>query len=179
MNTLYLISGDLAAGKSTLAHALADELKVPCFIKDDMKEIVCDIVGFNNREENRKNSKAAVALMIYSFGQLAKQGQDVILEANFRDDELNQIFDIVNNNGYVVKKIMLYGDPKVLYQRFLERLPYRHKAHTTQHLEESYDKYEKVLLDFREFCGDDFIKIDTTNLVLEQTLEFVLNAINK
>lgn len=174
MKTLYLISGDLAAGKSTLALNMADKLKVPCFIKDDMKEIACDIIGFNNREENRKNSKASVALMIYSFNQLAKQGVDAILEANFRDDELSQIYDIVNKNDYTVKKIMLYGDPKILYQRFLDRLPNRHEAHKTLHLDESFEKYEKVLLDFRQYCGDDFLKVDSVKLGIEETLNYVL-----
>ena len=145
MKTLYLISGDLAAGKSTLAENLANTIKVPCLLKDDMKALTCDIIGFSNREENKKNSKASVALMIYCFNQLAKQSNDIILEANFREDELEEINKIVDKYNYDVKKIMLYGDPKILYERFLERLPYRHKAHTTLHLEESFEKYEKVI----------------------------------
>lgn len=177
MKTLYLISGDLAAGKSTLAENLSNELKVPCLIKDDMKALCCDIIGFKNREENKQNSIASVALMIYTFNQLAKQGQDIILEANFREDELAKIQEIVDKYDYSVKKIMLYGDTKELYKRFLERLPYRHEAHKTMHLEESFEKYENVLLEFRKYCKDDFIKIDSTKLNEQETLQAVLKQI--
>ena len=72
------------------------------FKEDDMKEIACDYIGFSNREENRKISAASVAEMIYCFNQLALVDNDLILEANFRKEEIDQILSIAEENGYVV-----------------------------------------------------------------------------
>ena len=177
MKRLIIISGDLAAGKSTLANNLSNSLNIPCFIKDNVKELACDIIGFQNRDENKLISKASVAMMIYSFSQLAKTGYDAILEANFRENELKDILDIANNYSYKTAKIMLYGDLEILYHRFLERLPYRNPAHKSLHLDNSFSDYEKVNLDFRNYCTKDFIKIDSTKLneleILNESIKIV------
>ena len=98
MAKLIIITGDLAAGKSTVASSLSLKLKTPCLIKDDVKEIGCDIIGFSNREENRAISKAAVSLMIYFFKQVAKTRNDLILEGNFRAEELDELLSKINDN---------------------------------------------------------------------------------
>ena len=46
MQRLIIITGDLATGKSTLASALSDELRIPFITKDRLKEIACDILVF-------------------------------------------------------------------------------------------------------------------------------------
>ena len=91
MRKLIIITGDLAAGKSTLANSLSAELQIPCLIKDTLKEIACDAIGYETREENRELSISAVNSMIYVFNQTAKVGGDLILEANFRSEEIEDI----------------------------------------------------------------------------------------
>ena len=141
MNNLILITGDLAAGKSTLANSLSMELKIPCLIKDTLKEIACDAIGYETREENRNLSIAAVNSMIYVFNQTAKVNGDIILEANFRKEELEDIEDIVNEYNYNVLLINLTGDVNLLYQRFLDRLSHRHIAHMSLHLDNFLDSF--------------------------------------
>src|SRR5690606_8718977 len=122
---------------STLASALSEQLRIPFIIKDNLKEIVCDIFGFHNRQENRLLSEAAVNSMIYFFDQIAKVGQDLIVEANFRSPELARIKAIAEQNAYQVVLILLTGDIRLLYQRFLDRLPARHIAHRVDSIEHS------------------------------------------
>ncbi len=50
--------GHLASLKSTIAKRLSNELNILCFCKDDVKEVLGDTIGFSNREENLKLSKA-------------------------------------------------------------------------------------------------------------------------
>ena len=57
MRNIILILGDLASGKSTLADSLSAKLNYICLKKDTFKENISDVIGFNNREENKKISK--------------------------------------------------------------------------------------------------------------------------
>lgn len=149
MNKLIVITGDLAAGKSTLAASLSEELKIPYIIKDALKEIVCDEIGFANREENRRLSKVATSDMIYFFKQSALAGADLILEANFRHQELVDIEFIAEQSSYQVLLIVLTGDIELLYQRFLDRLPTRHIAHRSMNLDLSLDKFAAYIEELR------------------------------
>lgn len=150
MKNLIIISGDLAAGKSTLADNLSDKYGIVSIKKDDLKEIICDEIGFTTREENRALSKTAVNAMIYILNKSAVVGNDLILEANFRTSELKDIKEIVDFYHYTPLLIVLYGDEEILYKRFLSRLPYRHEAHKSNHLEESLDKYKEYIHTLRE-----------------------------
>ena len=149
MSRLILINGDLAAGKSSLADALSLSLSIPCFKKDPIKERFCDMYGYSNREENRKLSVMAVNYMIDAFERFASLNSDVILEANFRNDELSRIKEIADKYKVDVISLILRGDIDILYERFLKRLPTRHKAHMSLHLDESVEVFEKYINELR------------------------------
>jgi adenylylsulfate kinase-like enzyme len=76
MQKLILITGDLAAGKSTLAKKLSEKLNTLCFTKDVLKEILSDDIGFSNRQENKKLSIASISVMNHIFYQYAFLKQD-------------------------------------------------------------------------------------------------------
>ena len=141
MKKVVLITGDLAAGKSTLADNLSKALNFTCIKKDCVKEIICDSVGFSTREENKRISVAAVNSMIHFLEQILKVGGEIILEANFRLQEINRIQDIVRQYNGSLFIIYLTGEPKILYKRFLARAPNRHKAHLSMGLDKDYDKF--------------------------------------
>lgn len=178
MRNLIIITGDLASGKSTLANALSYELNIPCLIKDDLKEIACDAIGYSNREENRNLSISAVNSMIYFFKQTAKVDKDLILEANFRNEEIAAIKEIVDEYDYRVLLIKLTGDINLLYQRFLDRLPTRHIAHKSMRLDDSIDKFAYYIDSIRKEdviypCFDiDMSELDEDEVV-EKTLEII------
>jgi tRNA A37 threonylcarbamoyladenosine biosynthesis protein TsaE len=48
---IIIITGDLAAMKSTLAKKIGRDLNIVCLIKDHIKEILGDTIGYQNREE--------------------------------------------------------------------------------------------------------------------------------
>ena len=64
MKRLIIITGDLAAGKSTLADLLSSKLEMLAIKKDVIKEKLCDVFDYKDREENKKLSVAAVREMI-------------------------------------------------------------------------------------------------------------------
>ena len=63
MRKLLLITGDLACGKSTFAKALSKRYDTNLYFKDALKELLGDVIGFTNREENLKLSRGAVEVM--------------------------------------------------------------------------------------------------------------------
>ena len=180
MSKLILISGDLASGKSSLADSLSLRLNIPCFKKDEIKEHYVDKYGFKNREENRALSVKAVQFMIDALKRFLANNQDIILEANFRQHELDEIDNIVKEHNCDVDFIILRGQLDVLYERFLERLPNRHIAHKSIHLEESLEKFSEYVLEQRT-ANPPFIPfiIDTTKLSNEEVFLKVLNYLKK
>lgn len=126
-----LVSGIPAAGKSTMAEALSERLKLPVVSKDTIKELLFDNVGFQSRAEKVKLGIASMEIMYYVAGQLMKTGQPFILENNFEYSSENGMKSLLEKYQYSALTIILTGDYKVIYQRFLEResSPDRHRGH--------------------------------------------------
>lgn len=180
MANLILIAGDLAAGKSTLANSLSEALNIVYLTKDSLKEIACDAIGYETREENRQLSIAATDSMIYFFNQCALVNESLILEANFREDEISRIKEIADEHNYQVLLIVLTGDINLLYQRFIDRLVDRHIAHRSLHLDYSIDRFASYINEIRnqEFPYPAFT-IDMTNLDEDEVVEKALIYIHQ
>ena len=88
MKKLIIITGDLATGKSHLARLLSKRYGIKMYCKDTVKERLCEKYDYSEREQNKKLSRLAVSLMTYGLFRLRKSGEDLIMEANFRTDEL-------------------------------------------------------------------------------------------
>lgn len=137
MQKLLLITGDIAAGKSTFSQILARRYRVAVFQKDTIKEILGDHIGFRNREENKMLSDTTIELMCHVFSRIASTGNSVILEANFHENELKKLHSIAEENCYEVSTLVLRGDPEVLYHRYMHRMneENRHPVHLSTTLD--------------------------------------------
>lgn len=126
-----LVTGIPAAGKSTMAEAISERLKLPVISKDAVKELLFDNVGFQSREEKVNLGIASMEIVYHVAGQLMKTGQSFILENNFEYSSEHGIKKLLKKYHYSVLTITLTGDYKVIYQRFLEResSPDRHRGH--------------------------------------------------
>lgn len=178
-----LVTGIPAAGKSTMAEALSERLKIPVISKDTIKELLFDNVGFQSRAEKVKLGIASMEIMYYAAGQLMKAGQPFILENNFEYSSEQGMKNLLEKYQYSALTITLTGDYKVIYQRFLEResSPDRHRGHvvndcypekkennpkTLKAKTISYENYVRGIEQrgFDAFCVDGRqIKVDTTD----------------
>lgn len=131
MKKLLLVMGDLATGKSTFASQLSQRYDTPLFVKDSIKEILGDTIGFSNRAENLKLSRATGELMCFMFSQFAERNKDLILESNFRIGELEKLHKIAAEHDCQVLTLVLQGDPQILHKRYLNRMHHenRHPVH--------------------------------------------------
>ncbi len=144
MKKLLLVTGDIAAGKTTFSQILSKRYQVAVFQKDTIKEFLGDCIGFRNREENKALSNATIKIMYHIFSRIAVTGSALILEANFHESELSQLHLIARENGYEVLTLVLRGDADILYQRYLHRMKEenRHPVHlsTTIDVKEDFVK---------------------------------------
>lgn len=126
-----LVTGIPAAGKSTMAEMMAEQLKLPVISKDAVKELLFDNVGFRSREEKVNLGIASMEIMYYVAGQLMSAGQPFIMENNFEYSSQHGIQNLLDKYQYPALTIALTGDYKVIYQRYLEResSPDRHRGH--------------------------------------------------
>jgi predicted kinase len=72
-----------ASGKTTVARALADELRVPLVTKDGIKERLYDELGTGDIAWSRQLGGAAYALLFEFCRELLAAGLSVAAEANF------------------------------------------------------------------------------------------------
>ena len=179
MKKLILITGDLATGKSTLAKKLSQNLKIMSFTKDVLKEVLSDVIGFSNRQENKKLSIASVDIMKHIFTQYAFLEQDLILEANFHKEEIENLQNLANQHGYKVIILYLQGEADYLFERFTNRIKNenRHPTHCTSDIIEK-ENFTKYLLANREELKDfdyKLIKIQGENYseVFENAVKFI------
>ena len=156
---LLLITGDIAAGKSTFANILSQRYNTNVFFKDSIKEVLGDTIGFSNREENKKLSNASMELMFFIFSEFAKLGKGMILESNFHRAELERLQKMAQDNGYDVLTIALFGDVEVLHARYLNRMTNENRH--SVHLSTTIDKFE----DFKK-CSDYLKRIDIPGKVI-------------
>lgn len=145
MGKLVLVTGDLAAGKSTFADILSKRYDTCVFYKDTIKEVLGDTIGFADRKENLKLSGATVELMFHIFSEFAGLNKDLILEANFHKAELERLYEIAFKYDYEVLVLVLRGDINILHKRYLDRIHSgnRHPVHlsTTLDIFDDFKKY--------------------------------------
>ena len=178
-----LVAGIPAAGKSTIAEAIAEKLNLPVLSKDSIKELLFDTVGFQSRKEKAALGTASMEIMYYAAGQLMKTGQPFILENNFEYSSEYGIKTLLTKYQYSAMTITLTGNYKIIYQRFLERdaSPSRHRghvvndcypekrAHRPDEIKAASISYENYVQGIKQRGFDDFsvdgkrIKIDTTD----------------
>ncbi len=126
-----LVTGIPAAGKSTLAKAVARSLGIPIISKDGLKELLFDHVGFRSREEKVKLGIASMEIMYAVAGQLMEAGQPFLLENNFEYSSTEGLQALLERYRYPVLTLHLTGDYRAIHQRFLAReaSPDRHRGH--------------------------------------------------
>jgi predicted kinase len=161
MARVIVISGPPAAGKSTLAVRLSEELALPILAKDDLKESLFDSLGYSDRAHSIKIGKAAFELQFQLASQLVRNHVSFILETAFYYDSSAMIAEVLS--GADVTQVWCSADTEVLIERAKTRP--RHPGHV--------DWNSEIEQEFRSKIGNEtynpldiggtLISIDTSN----------------
>jgi predicted kinase len=118
-----VVSGPPASGKSTLAPALAGELRLPLFAKDTIKDALMSVLPVPDVDASRQLGRAAVAALL---AMAAESPCGAVVESNFYRSRA--VVDLRRLPGRVVE-VFCRVDREVARTRYEARAGSRHAGH--------------------------------------------------
>ncbi|HYP39015.1 MAG TPA: ATP-binding protein [Chloroflexia bacterium] len=168
---LIIVSGPPCTGKTTLGKRLADDLRLPFFNKDGIKEILFDTLGWKDRDWSRKLGIATYELLYHSVEAMVRAGKPLVVESNFVNGPATTRFlEMKARHGAETLQIQCITDGEVLFSRFKERAEAgeRHPGHVDT---SNYEEMRDILLKGRHDpldIGGAVIEVDTTDFTAIQ-----------
>ncbi len=163
---LILIAGAPATGKTSLSEYLTRELKIVCLNKDHIKEVLVDMLGYKNRDENKRLSETTFFVIKYVAERAMIIGESIIIESNFRVNEEEYLLNLISKYNYIPITVFLSADPRTLHKRYLDRehSGSRHHAHLSADLTDFKDFKEVIEPQINFDIGGKRIILDTNEL---------------
>ena len=165
---LIIITGELAAGKTSYGKKISETLKIPFFSKDEIKEILFDSFNKSNMdyESKRKIGVSSYSIFYYIIEEQMKVGLPIIVESNFVKESVPIIKNLLNKYNYNDITVRFEGDLHILHKRFLEReySSERHAGLVSNGIFDNFEDYEKISIKSKEFkISNNEILVDTTD----------------
>lgn len=165
---LIIITGELAAGKTSYGKKISETLRIPFFSKDEIKGILFDSFNELNMdyESKRKIGASSYSIFYYIIEEQMKVGLPIIVESNFVKESVPIIKNLLNKYNYNDITVRFEGDLQVLHKRFLEReySSERHVGLVSNGVFDNLEDYEKTVLKSKEFkISNNEILVDTTD----------------
>ena len=163
---IIIVTGRPAAGKSTLARWLSQELKLPLVSKDSIREELFDRLGWKDRKWAQELGKASVDMMFYFARAELEVGRSIIMDNSFYPPVSNPRFQALKEQ-YKAESIQIVcdSDRETLFQRFKNRAETgtRHPGHGDQDVLEELYRYLSDTSSHILDIGGSVIEVDTTD----------------
>ena len=162
---IILINGLPGTGKTTFARWLQKETGYPLLMRDEMKELLFDILGYSDRGWSEKLGGACYELLFLIMDQMMHAGSNIIVEGYFTAHRHGErIQHLLTTHGYGMKEVLFFCDGEECYRRFEERAEkgIRHPGHVDFPVPETT---RELLMQGKAAPvgrGDELIEVDTT-----------------
>lgn len=163
---LIIVSGFSCTGKTTLAQKIAQEFNLPLIGRDNIKEVLFDSLGWEDKAWSKKLGSTSYRLLYYFIDTQLSVSQSLIVESNFQPKFDNKYFQGFKTK-YQAKILQIYckTDPQILFKRYQERTDSgeRHPGHV-DHL--NYAEYQENLNQNNYgflAVGNHLVEVETTD----------------
>jgi predicted kinase len=127
---IVVVTGPPAAGKTTVAEALAGGLRLPLIAKDPVKEALFDALGHDELEWTKRLGRAVYPLLFHVLESQLLAGRSCVVEANFDHEaasaELQRLQERLPFRAF---QVVCTAAPEVLLARYAGRAGTRHPGH--------------------------------------------------
>lgn len=130
--TVVLVVGRPAAGKTTIGREIASRWRLPLIAKDEIKERLFDTLGAGDREWSRQVGRASFSLLDYVLERQLRGGGSFVVDAAYRADHENERFRAWQQElGFVAVQVHCRAASDELLRRFIARASdgTRHPGH--------------------------------------------------
>ena len=116
-----IVTGPPAAGKTTMARRIAQDLRLPLIEKDALKDALYKAMGFGDQNWSRQIGIAAISLLFLTADRMLQAGSSPITESNFcRQLSSGQVGEIADRTR--AKVVQVPAPPDTLVTRNAARL---------------------------------------------------------
>jgi predicted kinase len=127
---IVVVTGPPASGKSTVAEALADGLRLPLIAKDAVKEVLFDALGHAELEWTKRLGTAVYPLLYHLLEAQLRAGRSCVLEANFDHDAASErLHRLRERLPFRALQIVCTAPAELLLERYAARMGTRHAGH--------------------------------------------------
>lgn len=129
MHPILLVNGVPASGKSTVAAAIADRLRLPILAVDTVKEAFFDHLGIGDRDYSRRLGRAAYQAIFSTIAGFP-DGLGAVVDAWHKFVPLDVLEDhLVRAKAGRVIEVWCHAPPEVCAERYRARAGHRHPGH--------------------------------------------------
>ena len=128
--TLIIVNGLPASGKSTLADTLSKKFSIPVFKKDDFKGLLSDSGGLVDYESSKIFGGVSFSILYFIAKRCLESKGSLIIEGNFSPSKENKSFIAwLKKRRMNVVEVLCFAKGEILIDRFAKRK--RHPIHHT------------------------------------------------
>jgi len=119
---LILINGLPGTGKTTLLEALSKELRLPVVAKDQIKELLLDTLGHEDREWSKRLGRISIEFLYTLSREMIAANSTFIVEGAFEYEFAKPAFEAMLS-GHQIDVVELYcrTDATIRRERFKAR----------------------------------------------------------